>query len=86
MEYLKLFCLIAGGLFILDRIGLWMEKRGWLYYRHKKASGGGLGNALQEFNAFLNPSARHIIEVKKKDFKQRDDQEDDKDFPSTNGN
>lgn len=79
MEFIKLALLIALGLLILDRVGLWMEAKGWLYYRHKKPSGGGIGNALQEFNAFLNPSTRHVLEVKQKDSRQRDDLGDDVD-------
>jgi len=61
---------------VLDRVGLWMERQGWIYYRKIKSKGGGLGNALQEFNAFLNPSTKHAVEVKQKDSKQRDDQGD----------
>ena len=77
MELIKYFLLIATVLFLLHRLGLWLEARGWLYYRHRNPSGGGAGNALQEFNAFLNPSARQVIEVQQKDSKQRDDQGDD---------
>jgi hypothetical protein len=80
VEYLKIGLSIAGVLFLVDRLGLWMERKGWLYYRYEKPKGG-MGNALQEFNAFLNPSARHTLELKNKDKKQRDDQGDKKDHP-----
>jgi hypothetical protein len=76
MEWVKLIVALAIGVFVLDQIGLRLESKGWLYWRKKKPSGGGLGNALQEFEAFLRPSARHVIEVKQKDSKQRDDQGD----------
>lgn len=76
MEYAKVIGTIALGIIIIDRIGLWLESKGWLYWRKEKGSGG-FGNAFQEFNAFLNPSARHSIEIKQKDSKQRDDQGDD---------
>jgi hypothetical protein len=51
--------------FLLDKLGLWMERKGWLYYRHRKPESGSiLGNSLQELNALLSPSGRHVIEVK----------------------
>ena len=75
MEYVSYAVLVLVGLFLIDRFGLWMEGKGWLYYRHKKPSGG-IGNALQEFNALLNPSARQVIEVKQKVSKREDDQGD----------
>jgi hypothetical protein len=58
---------IAVALFVLDRFGLWLERRGWLYYRHKKPGSGGAGNALQELNAFFVPSARHSLEIRQKE-------------------
>lgn len=51
-------------MFILDRIFLWLERKGWLYYRYNKPQGGVIGNALLELHAFLNPSARNTIEMK----------------------
>lgn len=74
MEWLKIVGVIVVGLFVLDRLGLWLESRGWLYWRKKKPSGGGVGHALQEFEAFLRPSARHVIELKQKDTKAADEQ------------
>lgn len=47
------------------------------YWRKKKPSHGSVSNALQEFEAFLRPSARHVIEVKQRDSKQRDSHSDD---------
>ncbi len=68
---------ICIGLYIVDRIFLKMEQMGWVYYRYKKPSAtGGLGNALQEMNATLVPSVRHVMEMKEKDVKIRDDQGD----------
>jgi hypothetical protein len=67
------------GLFVLDRLGLWMESRGWVYWRKKKHGSDGIGNALQELNSLMTPSIRHVIEHREKDLKQRDDQGDDPD-------
>lgn len=77
MEWLKIIGAVALGIFVLDRLGLWLEAKGWLYWRKKKPSGGGFGHALQEFEAFLRPSARHVIEMKQTDSKPRHDQGDD---------
>ena len=51
-------------LYLLDKLGLWLERKGWLYYRHEKPRGGGMGSILQELNAQLLPSNRHVIEMK----------------------
>ena len=40
-----------------------MEAKGWIYYK-KKPNGSGFGNALQEFEALMNPSVRVILEEK----------------------
>ena len=71
--------IVLGGvllLFGLDRLGLWMESRGWIYYRKKKPQPGGLGNALLELHTLLQPSREHIVEIKKavrrQEFKRAD--------------
>jgi hypothetical protein len=74
IKYLLLAVFAALGLFIIDRLGLWLEAKGWVYWRKRKS--GGAGHALQEFDALFRPSARYTIEVKQKDSKQRDDQGD----------
>ncbi len=73
MKYFLLAVLAFSGLFLLDRLCLWLERKGWLYYRYKKPTSGA-GNALQELNAFLNPSTRHMIEAKQQDSKKRENQ------------
>lgn len=56
--------LIFFGLYLVNKICLWAEDRGYLYYRRKKPEGGAMGSALLELQGMLNPSARHIIEMK----------------------
>lgn len=42
---------IAGGLFLLDRLLRWMERRGWIYYRIRRGSAGtALGPVLDVFH------------------------------------
>ncbi len=55
---------IALSAFLFDQFCLWLERKGWLYYRNKKPTGGAIGGALQELNALLSPSNRHVIETK----------------------
>lgn len=38
----------AGTVYGLHRLSLWMEARGWIYYRKKHGSSGGLGTAFLE--------------------------------------
>lgn len=56
--------LIFIGLYLFDKICLWVEDHGFLYYRRKKSNGSSVGHALLELQRFLNPSARHTIEMK----------------------
>lgn len=62
-------------LFLIDRIALWAEERGWIYWRRKRAQTGALGSALMEMNTFTNPSAQHLVEAK--DAKKLEEREND---------
>lgn len=50
--------------FLMDKLGLWLEQKGYLYYRRYKPKGGAMGNSLLELNALLSPSNRTIVEIK----------------------
>ena len=65
MPYLKpvlVVVLIAAALFAIDRLFLYFESRGWLYWRKKKASPGAKGVALLELQSILEPQKVHQIE------------------------
>ena len=62
-------------LLVIDRLALWAEARGWIYWRRKKAQTGALGSALMEMNVITNPSAQHVIEAK--DAKKLEEREND---------
>ena len=66
-----LFALFAiGVLFALDRLALWMEGRGWIYWRKRKPSdggGGGMSGLLTEFQQLVEPEVRHAIEAREQD-------------------
>lgn len=51
-------------LVLLDRVGLWAERRGWIYWRRSKRRGTAAGNALLDLETFMNPAARHVIEAR----------------------
>lgn len=56
---------IGFALYLLDRMLLWMEHRGWIYWRKtKRATGPGVGNALLEIQTLMEPSARHVLEYR----------------------
>ena len=63
---------VAGGilaigiaLFLLDRLLLWMERKGWVYWRKTtRSTGPGVGNALLEIQSLVEPSAQHVLELR----------------------
>jgi hypothetical protein len=63
---LKVILIVAGSivaLVMLDRLFLWMESRGWMYYRRTKGRhGGGAAGAVFEIHAALEPGVRHLLE------------------------
>ena len=62
-------------LFMIDRLALWAEERGWIYRRRKKAQTGAMSSMLMEMNVITNPSAQHVIEAK--DAKKLEEREND---------
>lgn len=49
---------------VFNQICLWLERKGWLYYRYKKPQKGIIGTGLQELNAQLVPTHRHVVQAK----------------------
>jgi hypothetical protein len=66
MKYILIGGIAVLALFLLDKLALWAERQGWIYYRHTHSSGGAIGNAFLELQAFFEPSKRHVIEERKK--------------------
>lgn len=59
---------ISVALFLLDRLLLWMERRGWVYWRKtKRRTGLGMGNALLEIQALVEPGVRHVVEIRREE-------------------
>jgi len=65
LSWLLIAACVGVALFLLDRLLLWLEARGWIYYRKKKASPGSLGSAMLEIQAMLRPSTEHIVEERR---------------------
>lgn len=55
-----------GVLFLIDRLGVWAERHGWIYWRkpRPKTVGRAVLGALQEF---VEPEVRHVIEAREQD-------------------
>ena len=50
---------VVGGLWVLDRLLLSAEERGWIYWRRKKRVGGQVGAGIAaELGAILSPAER----------------------------
>lgn len=78
---LKVIIWIACGIavsLLLDRLFLYMEGRGWIYYRKKKPSSSALSNACLEVQQLLEPSKKYVVQIKKD---ERRDQQEAGDLP-----
>ena len=73
--------------FVLDRLGLWMEKRGWIYWRKTKrdrAGGGAMAGMLTGFQKIIEPQIEHrqqVMEERNESIGQRLGRGDDIDKP-----
>jgi hypothetical protein len=75
---------IIVGLFALDRLLLWMEAKGWIYWRKvkRKSSGGGTGAGLLGMNAIFDPGSHHTAEAQQEqEVEDEDDGDDDSQRP-----
>ena len=70
------------GILVLDRLAVWMEGRGWIYWRKKHGSSGTLGTAFLELQAIFEPGKQHVIEARR----DEDAEEDDSGDPPESGN
>lgn len=70
--------LLVLGLLGLHRLAIWMEGRGWIYYRHRGSAAA--GSALLEIQSFYRPSVEHVIELRQ-DAAIRAEEDDEGDPP-----
>jgi hypothetical protein len=64
MRFVAICGLAVLALWLLDRLALWAEARGFIYWRRSKPTGSALGGAFLELDSFLDPGARHIVETR----------------------
>ena len=57
--------LLAVALGALHVLALWAERRGWIYYLHRRASPGTLGSALLEAHSLLEPAQKQVLEAQR---------------------
>lgn len=81
MDIALTLALAAGGLYLLHRLLSYAEDRGWIYYRRKRGSYGGLGVTSNFLNMY-DPSRKHLQQVVREGEWKRDE-DDDGDDPST---
>ena len=62
---------IPAALFGLDRLCLWLEERGWLYYRKRKPTSSA-ASAWVAMQQFIEPGVKHVVQVKQEQRNERD--------------
>ena len=65
LKILAILLAALAGLYALHRLALWMERKGWIYYR-TRGDGSAAGNALMEIQSIFEPASRHGVEVRKR--------------------
>ena len=66
---------VAAALWLLHRVLSYAENRGWIYYRKKRGSYGGLGVTSTFLNMY-DPSRQHLQEVVREQEWKRDEDDD----------
>ncbi|MDH6132344.1 hypothetical protein P3T37_001729 [Kitasatospora sp. MAA4] len=63
-------------LFLADRSLLWMERRGWIYWRKRESETGAASmiSVINEIQTLLSPAQRHVAEEKERRLVLRDDE------------
>lgn len=57
---------IAVLLFALDRVGVWAEKKGWVYWRHRNTSSSAGAMVLGPLTEVFQPSYSHVVEEERR--------------------
>jgi hypothetical protein len=73
MKWFVVVCAVAVVLYALHRTALWLESRGWLYYKNRTPSSSALGNAFLEVQTIVDPGKRHQLEIQRQDAVEQDE-------------
>lgn len=73
--------LVAGGVILLaglalDRLLLWMESRGWVYWRRNRPARGASTYHMLELQSTFDPGIQHLLEVTVEEEEDEDDSGD----------
>lgn len=74
MKTILILAAAATAVFLLDRLLLFFEKKGYIYYRKTKGTGSTLGASALEMQSILQPEKKYIVEEKKKVKKEEREQ------------
>lgn len=66
----------VAGVYGLHRFCLYLERRGYMYYWHTKPQGG-ISSALLDLRELIQPSVRHVMELKDDTSAETDAEGDD---------
>jgi hypothetical protein len=58
---------VVGVVVALHLTALWMERRGWIFYKHTKASSSSASNAFMSVQAIFEPRAEYVVEGRRSD-------------------
>ena len=72
---------VAAFVFVMDRILIWCELRGWIYYRLTPRQQRAFGAAAFQVESLLQPEKRHVYEMKQAAETYREADEDGGDPP-----
>lgn len=59
--------------FAIDRLGLFAERRGWVYWRDRNRPAGTSAGVFGEMQSFLSPAYRHVVEEQHRQQTSRQD-------------
>ena len=73
MPFLALGAIV---IWIVDRVLIWCELRGWMTYRLTPRVRRGYGMSVMNLDALLQPEKRHVIELKQdaEEYREGDEQ------------
>jgi hypothetical protein len=77
LEIFLWILVVVAALIGLDRLFLWMEERGWVYYRKKKSSVSA-GDAFLSGNPF-DPGSQHLMQARQEQTQEEEEDGDDDD-------
>ena len=64
--------LIPAAFYGLHRLACWLEARGWLYWTNSGSHSTRAGTAMLEVQQLMEPSKRHVIEIRTDEKSERE--------------